>query len=288
VSVAHVRVRVPGSSANLGPGFDVLAAALGRHLEVEVVETGRFAIVTELPLRRDRRNLIVRAFERVHPADDFEFRVASTIPLSGGFGSSAAGIVAGLLAARELFGASVEMLSVATEIEGHPDNVAASLSGGIVICDGVSVERIEPPAGLEAVMVVPARHLRTAQAREALPAEVPLADAVGNVASVSKLVLGLVTGDLDLVGSGLGDRLHQPYRAHLYPQSAELVRRASERGALGATISGAGPTVLVWTRAADAERVAAVLTQDTRGWAEVLRVPFEPEGAQVLTSAGVG
>ena len=288
MSAAAVRVRVPGSSANLGPGFDVLAAALGRHLEVEVVETGSFAIVTDLPLRRDRRNLIVRAFERVHPADDFEFRVASTIPLGGGFGSSAAGIVAGLLAARELFGASVEMLSVAHEIEGHTDNVAASLSGGIVICDGDSVHRIEPPVGLEAVMVVPARHVRTAQAREALPADVPLADAVGNVASVSKLVLGLVTGDLDLVGSGLGDRLHQPYRAHLYPQSAELVRRAPELGALGATISGAGPTVLVWARAADAERVAAVLAQDTRDWAEVLRVPFEPEGAQVLASAGAG
>jgi homoserine kinase len=286
VSAAHVRVRVPGSSANLGPGFDVLAAALGRQLELEVVKTGRFSVVTDLPLRRDRRNLIVRAFERVHPADDFEFRVTSTIPLSGGFGSSAAGIVAGLFAARELFGASVEMLPAAHEIEGHPDNVAASLSGGIVICDGASVHRIEPPAGLEAVMVVPARHVRTAQAREALPAEVPLADAVGNVASVSTLVLGLATGDLDLVGAGLSDRLHQPYRAHLYPQSADLVRRAPELGALGATISGAGPTVLVWARAADAERIAALLDQDTRGWAEVLRVPFEAEGAQVLTSAG--
>jgi len=266
----------------------VLAAALGRHLEVEVVETGSFAIVTDLPLRRDRTNLMVRAFERVHPADGFEFRVASTIPLSGGFGSSAAGIVAGLLAARELFGANVEMLPVAAEIEGHPDNVAASLSGGIVICDGASVHRIEPPAGLEAVMVVPVRHVRTAQAREALPAEVPLSDAVGNVASVSTLVLGLARGDLDLVGAGLGDRLHQPYRAHLYPQSAELVRRAPQLGALGATISGAGPTVLVWVRAADAERVAVALAQESRGWAEVLRVPFEPEGARVLANAGSG
>jgi homoserine kinase len=285
VSAAHVRVRVPGSTANLGPGFDVLAAALSRHLELEVVETGRFAIVTDLALRRDRTNLIVRAFECVHPADDFEFRVASTIPLSGGFGSSAAGIVAGLLAARELFGASVEMLSVAHEIEGHPDNVAASLSGGIVICDGDSVHRIEPPAGLEAVMVVPGRPVRTARAREALPAEVPLGDAVANVASVSKLVLGLATGDLELVAAGLGDRLHQPYRAHLYPRSAELVRRAPEIGALGATISGAGPTVLVWVRAADAERVAAVLEQDAHGWAKVLRVPFEADGAQVLAAA---
>ena len=88
-------------------------------------------------LRRDRENLIVRAFERIHPADDFEFRVSSTIPLSGGFGSSAAGVVAGLLAAEHMFGAGGDVLAAATEIEGHPDNVAASLIGGIVICDGV-------------------------------------------------------------------------------------------------------------------------------------------------------
>jgi homoserine kinase len=280
--VRAVRVSVPGSTANLGPGFDVLAAALGRHLEIEVEETGRFSVQTELTLRRDRENLVVRAFEYVHPADGFEFRINSTIPLNGGFGSSAAGIVAGLIAAKALFVADVDTLALATEIEGHPDNVAASLHGGFVICDGTSVERIDPPAGLEAVMVVPARAVRTAQAREALPLQVPLGDAVRNVASVSKLVLGLARGDLELIAAGLGDVLHQPYRAHLYPRSAELVERATEIGALGATISGAGPTVLVWVRTADAERLTRLLTADAEGWAEVLRVPFESVGARVL------
>ncbi len=282
---SSVRVRVPGSTANLGPGFDVLAAALGRHLELEVAETGSFAVSTDLTLRRDRENLIVRAFERVHPADGLEFRVNSAIPLSGGFGSSAAGIVAGLMAADHLVGGGVDLLGVATDLEGHPDNVAASLHGGFVVCDGAGVARIEPPDGLEAVMLVPERAVRTAQARAALPAEVPLEDAVSNIASVSKLVLGLARGDLDLVAGGLDDRLHQPYRAHLYPQSAEVVlRAAAEHGALGATISGAGPAVLVWVRAADAERIALELTAEGDGWASVMRVVFEPAGAQVLSS----
>jgi homoserine kinase len=282
--VSGVRVRAPGSTANLGPGFDVLAAALGRHLELEVVETGSFAFRTNLTLRRDRENLIVRAFERLLPADRYEFRVSSTIPLSGGFGSSAAGIVAGLVAGRELSGADADMLALATEIEGHPDNVAASLRGGIVICDGASAQRIDPPAGLEAVMVVPGRAVRTTQAREALPAQVPLGDAVRNVASASKLVLGLATSDLELVAAGLGDRLHQPYRAHLYPRSAELVEHAPEIGARGATISGAGPTVLVWVRQADAERITTLLTADAEGWAQVMRVPFEPRGVYVVAT----
>lgn len=279
--MSAIRVRVPASSANLGPGFDVLAVALGRHLELEVAETGRFGIVTDMNLRRDRENLIVRAFERIHPADDFEFRVSSTIPLSGGFGSSAAGVVAGLLAAEHMFGAGGDVLAAATEIEGHADNVGASLRGGIVICDGVAVHRIDVPAGLEAVMVVPGRAVRTAQARAALPNDVPLVDAVSNVASVSKLVLGVSRGDLELVAAGLGDRLHQPYRAHLYPRSAEVVRLAPAIGALGATISGAGPTVLVWTTTDDAERIAETLQGDADGWAEVFRVPFEQEGASV-------
>jgi homoserine kinase len=277
--VTGVRVRVPGSSANLGPGFDVLAAALGRHLELEVVEAGRFTLVTDLKLRRDRNNLIVRAFERLLPADSFEFRVRSTIPLSGGFGSSGAGVVAGLMAARALTGIDADLLTLATAIEGHPDNVAASLHGGIVVCDGPRAHRIDPPGGLEAVMVVPSRAVRTAEARQALPEQVPLAAAVANVAAVSKLVLGLASGRLDLVGAGLDDRLHQPYRAHLYPRSAELVSSATELGALGATISGAGPTVLVWVRSEEAERVAGTLRVQAEGWADVLRVPFEPTGA---------
>jgi homoserine kinase len=278
-------VRVPASSANLGPGFDVLAAALALQLELEVVETGTFAIETDLDIARDRRNLCVRAFERLHPSTGFTFRIRSQIPLSGGLGSSAAAIVAGLMAADHLFELDADVFRLACEIEGHPDNVAAALYGGVVICADGEVTRIEPPTGLEALLVVPHEAVRTAAARAALPAEVPIADAVHNVAHVALLTLGLARGDWDLVGRGLDDRLHQPYRAHLYPRSAELTRSARDLGALGATISGAGPTVLVWSHYEQTATVSEGLRERAGDWAQVLRVPFETQGADVIAIA---
>jgi homoserine kinase len=275
-------VRVPASSANLGPGFDVLAAALSLHLEVEVVETGAFAIETDLQIALDRRNLVVRAFERLHPAGDFTFRIHSEIPLSGGLGSSAAAIVAGLTAADHLFELDADVLALATELEGHPDNVAAAVHGGVVICADGAVTRFDPPTGLEGLLVVPRAAVRTAEARAALPRDVPMADAIHNVAHVALLTLGLARGDWELVGRGLDDRLHQPHRAHLYPRSAELVRDARSLGALGATISGAGPTVLVWSHYEQTAGVAEQLRDRAAGWADVVRVPFESQGADVV------
>lgn len=274
-------VRVPASSANLGPGFDVLAAALSLHLEVEVVETGSFAVETDLPVPQNRENLVVRAFEALHPADDFVFRISSEIPLSGGLGSSAAAVLAGLLAADHLFELDADIRTLATELEGHPDNVAAALEGGVVICAGSTVRRLQVPMGLEAVLVIPAQGVTTTEARAALPEQVPLADATFNVAAAAQLVLGLATGDWDLVGAGLHDRLHQPHRAYLYPRSAALLERADSMGALGATISGAGPAVLFWSHYEHTGGLVELLSREAQGWAEVLRVPFEPQGADV-------
>ena len=275
-------VRVPASSANLGPGFDVLAAALALHLEVEVRETGTFSVETELDLPRDRGNLVVRAFERLHPADGFAFSIASDIPLSGGLGSSAAAIVAGLMAADHLFELDADVFALACELEGHPDNVAAAVHGGFVVCADGEVVRFDPPTGLEGVLVIPHEAVRTAEARAALPAEVPMADAIHNVAHTALLTLGLARGDWELVGRGLDDRLHQPHRAHLYPRSAQLVADARELGALGATISGAGPTVLVWCHYEQTALVAERLRERAGEWADVLRVPFESQGADVV------
>ena len=275
------KVRVPASSANLGPGFDVLGAALAMHLELEVVETGHFGVQTDLRVARDRRNLCVRGFEALHPADAFQFRIDSDIPLCGGLGSSAAATVAGLLAADHLFELDADVLAIASGLEGHPDNVAAALNGGFVICTDGRATRFDPPAGLEAVLVLPRRSVRTRHARAALPAEVPMADAVFNVAHASLLTLGLARGDWELVSLGLDDRLHQPRRASLYPDSAELVRRARDLGALGASVSGAGPAVLVWTHFEQTGAVLGALREQVEGWAEVRRVPFEPEGAVV-------
>ena len=274
-------VRVPASSANLGPGFDSLACALALHMELEVVETGSFAVRTDLAIARDRRNLAVRGFERLHPPDDFEFRIRSDIPLSGGLGTSAAAYVAGLMAADHLFELDADVLALASELEGHPDNAAAALRGGFVVCAGGRVERFDAPAGLEFVLVVPHEPVRTRAARAALPAQVPLADAAFNAGHAALLVLGLAQGDLDLVAAGLDDRLHQPHRASLYPRSAALRERAAELGALGATISGAGPTVLVWTHYEQTGGVMEALRHETRGWADVLRAPSEPQGADV-------
>ncbi|MGH2969648.1 MAG: homoserine kinase [Solirubrobacteraceae bacterium] len=274
-------VRVPASSANLGPGFDVLAAALGLHVEIEVAETGRFAVHTDLAIARDRRNLAVRAFETLHPADDFEFTIRSDVPLSGGLGTSAAAYVAGLMAADSMFELDVRLLATATKLEGHPDNVAAALLGGFVVCAGAKAARFDVPSGLEAILVVPHKHVRTARARAAMPAQVPLSEAVHNVGHASLLVLGLLRGDWDLVSEGLHDRLHQPRRAPLYPQSMALLRRARELGALGATISGAGPAVLFWTHYEATGAVMGRLRPATAGWARVMHVPFEPQGAFV-------
>jgi homoserine kinase len=274
-------VRAPASSANLGPGFDCLAAAVGLHLELEVVETGSFAVQTDLPVARGRENLCVRAFESLHPVEDFEFRIRSEIPLSGGLGSSAAAIVAGLLAADHLFELDVDLLAKATEIEGHPDNVAACIKGGFVICADGHATRFEPPTGLEALAVVPHEAVRTSAARDALPAQVPLGDAVFNVAHGALLTLGLARGDWDLLARGLQDRLHQSQRAHLFPRSYELACKAHQLGALGATISGAGPTVLVWCFYEQTGAVVEALQAQTDGWASVMRAPFEVQGAFV-------
>jgi homoserine kinase len=275
-------VRVPASSANLGPGFDCMAAAISLHVELEVLETGSFAVETDLPVSRGRENLCVRAFERLHPADDFTFRIASEIPLAGGLGSSAAAIVAGLMAADHLFEMDADVLAHARDEEGHPDNVAAALHGGIIVYADDQATRFEPPTGLEALSVVPFHPLLTPPPPPPLPDQVPLADAVFNVAHTALLTLGLARGDWDLVARGLRDRLHQQRRAPLFGRSYELAMRAGEIGALGATISGAGPTVLVWCFYEQTGAVAEALQREVEGWASVVRAPFEPQGAYVV------
>jgi homoserine kinase len=279
------KVRVPASSANLGPGFDSLAAAVSLYMELDVQETGEFSVeVYDHHLPCDESNLCVRAFADLHDVEGLTFRIASEIPLTAGLGSSGAAIVAALLAADHMFELALpreDIFERATRIEGHPDNIAASLYGGFVICADGHVTSIEPPAGLEAVAVVPAEPVSTAAARGALPAEVPLADATFNVAHASLLALGLARGDLALIARGLDDRIHQPRREHLYPRSMQLVAKARELGALGATISGAGPTVLFWVFFEETGAVMERLRTEVAGWAEVKRLNFVATGADV-------
>ena len=238
-------VTVPASSANLGPGFDSFAVALSLSMELEVTETGSFAVDTDLAIARDRRNLVVRGFERLHPPDDFSFTIRSEIPLSGGLGTSAAAYLAGLIAADHLFELDADLLALGSELDGHP----------------VEAFDLDHPV----------------QDRQQLPG----ADAVFNVAHGALLMLGLARGDFELIARGLDDRLHQTYRGPLYPRSYELIARAKEFGALGATLSGAGPTVLAWTTFDTTGGVVEALSAEASDWAQIKRVRFEAGGAHV-------
>lgn len=286
----HRLVRVPASSANLGPGFDVLATALSLYLELEVSDSERFEVEAGDPsIPLDRSNLVVRAFERLHSADGIRFEIRSEIPLQAGLGSSAAAIVAGLVAADHLFEldhSKEELLAHAAELEGHPDNVAAALYGGVVVCargaGGPVVARLEAPQGIEALIVLPeGESVSTEAARAALQDTVSIADATANIGAVSHLVLGLERSDLDLIAIGLADRIHQPARAHLYPRSMGLVEAARSLGAIGATISGAGPAVLVWCFWQTTGQVLKALEERFGDLGDVIRVPFAPVGADV-------
>jgi homoserine kinase len=212
-------------------------------------------------LTEDRDNRFVRGLEATLTAargdlpEGVGWRIAmhNQIPLARGLGSSAAATVGGILAGNALAGEALsmpEMLRIATEIEGHPDNAAAALLGGFVVSagavDGVEAIRFDAPRDLRAVLFIPDLRLPTGEMRAALPVSVPLMDAVANLAAVAIGVAGLATGRYDLLARLTADRLHEPYRAAVYPQLPRLVDAAREAGALGACLSGAGSTILAF------------------------------------------
>ena len=261
----RVAVSVPGSSANLGPGFDCLAVALPLRLRVSVVRrAGPLAVslagagAADLPA--DASNLVVRTILQGGDGNGLAIAIANELPLSAGCGSSAAAIVAGIAARCALAGMPPDLDAICSEaiaIEGHPDNVAAAVYGGFTIAsEGPIVRRIDPPAGLAFVLAIPTERLSTAAARAALSSSASRADAVHNVQRVALLVSTLHTGRLDDLVPALSDRLHQDARSHLVPTFARLSTCAGRIGALGVTLSGAGPSVLIWCRV---ERLDACL-----------------------------
>jgi homoserine kinase len=250
-----VIVRAPATSANLGAGFDVAAVAFELWNEVEVTEAG------DSP--PDPDHLAVQAFAHYADPDGWSFRFTDRIPRERGLGSSAAtvalGLVAGALAAEREPTAD-ELLAEGLELEGHADNLAAALAGGVCLtCDG-RVLRIADDLPAAAIVVVPTRRVRTAEARAALPEAVPHVDAAFSVARAALLGAALAGGDAELLAASAGDRLHEPYRSASAPHLAEI-RSDPPPGALGATLSGSGPTVVVWAERDRAGEVAAELAR---------------------------
>ena len=280
---SSVVVEVPASSANLGAGYDCLGVALGItnriELEVRVWSRGEIDLTVDgegrNELTEDRENRFVQGLEaalRMSLGDlpegvGWRIGMRNQIPLSRGLGSSAAATVGGILAGNALAGeplSSPELLRLATQIEEHPDNAAAALLGGFVVsaatADGVEAIRFDVERELRAVLFIPDLRLSTSDMRRALPATVPLADAVANLAAVAVGVAGLATGRLELLGRLTVDRLHEPYRAVVYPQLPGLVAAAREAGALGASLSGAGSTIIAFTdSSATAARIETAL-----------------------------
>ncbi|MBI2527737.1 MAG: homoserine kinase [Candidatus Rokubacteria bacterium] len=260
----RVRVRVPATSANLGPGFDVLGLALGLHNEMAFEESEGVAVSIEGEgagrLATGEDNVVVKgarmAFQAAgRPWRGVTLHCVNRIPPSRGLGSSAAAWVGGLVGGNALCGAPLDrdaLLRLAARAEGHPDNVTAALLGGLTVScwagDRVAAASLPVPADLCWVVLVPEAEGCTAEARAALPESYPRADAVFNLQRVSLLVAALATGKSDLLGVAMEDRLHQPFRLKLFPWLAGVLPAAVHAGALACALSGAGPSVLAVAR----------------------------------------
>lgn len=258
-----VRVQIPATTANMGPGFDTLGMALKLYNIVELDETGNGLSIDvegdgadKIP--RDASNVVYLAAARVFKQVNYEptglkIKIINNIPLARGLGSSAAAIVGGLVAANILTGSKLtekDLLNIATDIEGHPDNVAPALLGGIIVsvqAEGeVRYSKIDPPSKLKCVVAVPDFTLPTKLAREVLPSCVSMSDAVFNISRSSLLVTALIKQDFNLMSAAMDDRLHQPYRANLVPGMKKVFAAAKLAGARGIVLSGAGPTLIAF------------------------------------------
>lgn len=292
-------MQVPATSANLGPGFDSLGMALDLALEVRI-RVGESDRVIGLESDPDMppvpENLYFRAarilFEAVGaPRPPLEIETVKAIPLARGLGSSAAAAVAGLMGANALLQGPLppeDLVKLATRLEGHPDNVAPALLGGVTAAavrhDGeVRVARIPLSPALLAdlglALVIPTFRLATAAARAALPGTVPHRDAAFNASRAALLVAALASGRVDLLPDALEDRLHEPYRSPLVPGLREAVEAGRRLGAYAVTLSGAGPTLLAWC---PRERREAIGRGIASAWslpAEVVPAEIRIEGA---------
>lgn len=297
-----VSVRVPATTANLGPGFDCLGMALNVHNSLELGLADRTTVeVTGCGserLARNDHNLVLRSAARVAQAAGkqvrgWSLRQHNDIPLARGMGSSSAAIIGGLVAANHLLEAGLsdrELLDIAVSIEGHPDNVAPALLGGLTVCctdeEGLGVARFDPPAELQACLAIPAYEVSTEAARKVMPQSIPHADGVFNTCHSTAVLAALIAGDMQLLGQAMKDRLHEPYRAPLVKGMADCVAAARQAGAHAAALSGSGPTLIAFATA-DADAVLTAMLTTLRGLGVTCEgrvAAVSSAGAEVLTA----
>ncbi len=298
---AAVKVRVPATIANLGPGFDSLGVAIRMHLEIEI-EPRRDSVdvmvegegAEQLPA--DETNLVIHSmnvfFDHVgRRPPGFAVRLRNPIPLASGLGSSAAAIVGGLFAARSITGRTVpqaEMVQLASGVEGHSDNVLPALLGGLVVCyrgqhaTDLHYYRVEPSERLVPIIAVPARGFPTTEARKGLPSDVAFADAQFTASRAALLVAAMTTGaGSEVLADAMDDRLHEPHRLKLMPETAAVHQELREAG-VAVALAGAGPSLLIVVPrpevATRAEQIRRVCRGRQAGW-RVFVSDWEPEGA---------
>ncbi|MEK7382075.1 MAG: homoserine kinase [Elusimicrobiota bacterium] len=303
--LARVSVSVPASTSNLGPGFDCLGLALDlrNELTLELIDGHGPALVMiqgegEGTLPRGESNMMVRAARQVLPRrlpGRLLFKSVNRIPLARGLGSSAAATVAGLWAGAHLFGtlrkSEDELQDLAVKLEGHPDNVAACVHGGLTASLTATgrprAHRLELHPSLSAVVCIPAFKLSTKKARAALPSKVPLADAVFNISRAILLICALETGRTQRLCDLMADRLHQPYRAKLVPGLASALAAAVKAGAAGAALSGSGPSVFAFVTGDSARRVGTAMQRafaKSRVASHWLALDIDHQGARIERS----
>ncbi len=298
-------IKVPATSANLGPGFDALGLALDLWNETTISPAKEFSVhVTGEGAGRlasGKNNLIVRAAQRLaeragKSLPPFHAECVNRIPLSSGMGSSSAAIITGLMAGNALLEnpfSREEILNLACDMEGHPDNVAPAMMGGLVVSTmergEVIARRIvgadgRPP--LHITIALPNFYLPTKQARAALPKKVSMRNAIHNISRTALVVEALRVGDLELLGKVMSDKLHQPYRLRLIPGAAQAMNAAKEAGASAVVLSGAGPSLIAFSSKAEAGVGESMKrTFESAGLsARVFKLSVSERGARVESS----